>query len=63
MMKRVKVTVPLIMEIDPEAWDLTYGTGTKVADIREDVREYIVNAVMNTGAAHEGAVVSAVLRP
>lgn len=37
----MKVRVGFTVEIDPEAWDLNYGTGTEAAVIREDVRTYI----------------------
>lgn len=39
----MKVRVTMTVDIDPEAWDLNYGTGTDAAAVREDVRTYIEN--------------------
>ena len=40
---RVKIT--LTVNIDPDAWDLNYGTGTSAKAIREDVQTYIETTV------------------
>lgn len=40
----VKVRVTMTVDIDPEAWDQNYDTGTDLAKIREDVRQYVTEA-------------------
>jgi hypothetical protein len=35
----MKVRVVLVVELDPKAWQEEYG----VTDVREDVREYVLN--------------------
>ena len=41
----MKVVVTLEIEIDPEAWDTSYGTGTRPSDVRPDVKWYVQNTV------------------
>ena len=41
----MKVIVTLEVEVDPEEWDMTYGTGTKAADVRKDVKEYVAHSI------------------
>jgi hypothetical protein len=55
MPKTQKVTLSVTIEIDPEAWDLAYGTGTSTTEIRDDVRSYFIN-VIQAGGAGDGAV-------
>lgn len=45
---RVKITMTL--DIDPEAWDQTYGTGSSAAAVREDVREHALYTLTETYA-------------
>lgn len=49
------VTFSVAIEVDPQEWDLAYGSGTSVKEIREDVRRYFVNTIQQCGAA-DGAV-------
>ena len=37
----MKVRVCVTVDIDPEAWDMNYGTGTDPATVREDVKTYL----------------------
>jgi hypothetical protein len=58
-MKTVKIRVPLTIEVDPAEWDLIYGSGKSAAEIREDVRAYVLNAVQGQpGIEESGAVVT-----
>ena len=34
----MKVRVTVTLDIDPEAWDMNYGTGTTPAAVRADVQ-------------------------
>ena len=49
----MKILVTLALEIDPEAWDTTYGTGTAAAAVRQDVREYVLNHVQGAAGIEE----------
>jgi hypothetical protein len=60
--RTTKVSVNLVIEVDPDSWDLAYGTGTKVADIRDDVREYVLNAMLSTAPVDEGGIVDVTLK-
>jgi hypothetical protein len=42
-MTRIKFTVSLSVEVDADAWDLAYGTGTDPAAVRDDVRAYLAD--------------------
>jgi hypothetical protein len=42
-MSTIKVPVTLTLDIDPQMWDLAFGTGTDEAAVRDDVRAYLVN--------------------
>jgi hypothetical protein len=37
----MKVRCSFVVDVDPEAWDLNYGTGTQPAQVRNDVRRYV----------------------
>jgi hypothetical protein len=41
----MKVHVEFTVDIDPEAWDAAYGTGTDPKVVREDVRIYVENVI------------------
>jgi hypothetical protein len=41
----MKVRVEVTLEVDPEVWDLNYGTGTEARFVREDVKSYVQNMV------------------
>ena len=41
----MKVIVTLEVEVDPEDWNMVYGTGTKAADVRKDVKEYVAHSI------------------
>jgi hypothetical protein len=43
----MKVKITVTVDIDPEVWDLNYGTGTSAKAIREDVQrdaEYAIQS-------------------
>ena len=37
----MRVKISITVEVDSAEWDLEYGTGTKAADVREDVIDYV----------------------
>lgn len=41
----MKVRITLTVDIDPEAWDMNYGTGTDPAAVRADVKTYVEGTV------------------
>lgn len=50
----MKVRVVLTLEVDPREWQQVYAPGRVRTDIREDVRDYVTNAVGSTAAALDG---------
>ena len=42
----MKVTVTLVVDVDPQDWDADYGTGTSAADVRADVKRHVLNAAL-----------------
>ena len=56
-MATMKVRVTLSIEVDVEAWNLAYGTGSATA-IRQDVADYVVAQVQGCAAADEGGIVN-----
>lgn len=42
----MKVKIEFTLDVDVEAWDANYFTGTVPADVREDVRTYVFHGVM-----------------
>lgn len=57
----MKINVTLKIDIDPESWDLAYGTGTEPAAVEADVRQYVLNGVQQSAAGQERAIVGATL--
>lgn len=55
------VTVTLRVEVDPEAWALTYGTGG-ARNIREDVKVYAHSMIDGSAAASEGVITDVTVR-
>ena len=51
----MKVIVTLEIEVDKDEWDTAYGTGTKAADIRKDVREYVAQSMNDLMQENNGA--------
>lgn len=58
----MKIRVTLSLEVDPEMWQLIYGNGYPgAAEVRGDVRDYVLNAVQQCPAAQEDAITSVTL--
>ncbi len=55
MSRRVKVVVKLIVEVDAEEWNAAYGCGDKVAEIREDVKRYMLNQTQQSPGVQESS--------
>lgn len=58
----MRVTVTLVLDVDPEAWDLAYGTGTDQAAVRADVKDYAADQVRHSAAGTEGGIRSVEVR-
>lgn len=58
----MKVTITLSVEVDRDAWELTYGAHDAVATLRTDVKEYVLNHVQGSAAAEEGAITRVTLK-
>ena len=58
----MKITITVVLEIDRDAWELAYGTQPSAADLREDVRSYVLDAMQGSAAAMEGGIRSAQLK-
>jgi hypothetical protein len=43
----MKVKITFTVDIDPEVWDLNYGTGTSAKAIREDVQNSAEDAIQS----------------
>ena len=41
MGQKIKVSISATIEVDPETWDMNYGTGTQATAIKEDVKRYV----------------------
>jgi hypothetical protein len=41
----MRISVTLSLDVDPEAWDLEYGTGTAAKDVRADVQAHVRGTV------------------
>lgn len=46
----MKVKIELTLDVNPESWGEDYGS-EGVAEVRQDVKEYVRNVVQNTEAA------------
>ena len=57
-MTKIKIRIELTVEVDPETWDLEYGT----EELRQDVKDYVLNHVQGSAASESGAIVSTTLR-
>lgn len=54
----MKIVVKLVIEVDPKAWNLSYGCGDTAAEVREDVRSYALGSVRDSAGMDEtGATV------
>jgi hypothetical protein len=49
----MKMNVTLTIEVDPKAWDQSYGSGSSVSEVRADVREYVHNQVQQSAGILE----------
>lgn len=58
--KTITVSVSLKLTVDPEAWNLAYGTGADRKSVVEDVRSYFLNMAQQCAAAEEGGITEAV---
>ena len=51
----VQISVNVTLEVNRAEWDLTYGTGTGVGVVRDNVREYVLNMLHGLTAGDSGA--------
>lgn len=57
----MKITVTLAIEVDQEAWGLTYGTSGTQA-IRDDVKSYVVETLQGSAAVDEKCITAVIAR-
>lgn len=60
--KSITVSIPLVFEVNPEAWAAEYGGCESVSELRDAVTEYAVSQVSQSPAAEAGAFVNVRLR-
>lgn len=53
---KVRIRVTLILDVDREEWDLSYGSGETIEELRDDVKRYILNNIQQSPAADDGAI-------
>ena len=41
----MKISVRLTIDVEPSEWHAVYGNGDSASEVRQDVREYVLNAV------------------
>lgn len=51
----IKVPISVTLEVSREDWDLAYGTGTAAADVKENVRDHIINMLCELTSGNAGA--------
>lgn len=56
----IKVRVTATVEVDYVAWANLYGIA--VAQVRDDVRNYVTGALQDTAAQEAGAITAVVIR-
>lgn len=52
-MSNTRITVTLEITVDPEAWYDVYGQGRTLAEVRRDVREYVLNDIQQSAGMQE----------
>ncbi len=57
----MKVRVTLTIDVDRDAWNSIYGNGNGdgAAEVRDDVRAYVLEQVQGSAAADEGGILNA----
>lgn len=55
MAREIKVSISAVLTVDPDGWDLAYGTGTDEAVVRKDVQEAIVLILEELTKGQSGA--------
>lgn len=58
----MKVAITLTLDIDPETWDLMYGTGTTATEVRADVKRYVREQVAGSAAGEADAITATAVR-
>lgn len=56
----MKIQVKLTIEVDPETWELVYGN--EPAELRADVREYVLGSIQGSAAADAGCITRVTLQ-
>ncbi|MBP6997916.1 MAG: hypothetical protein KBB39_17415 [Phycicoccus sp.] len=59
MTNTMKVRVTLTIDVDRDAWNSIYGNGDGAAEVRDDVRAYVLEQVQGSAAADEGGILNA----
>lgn len=56
----MKIRVELTVEIDPDAWEMTYGTPRD--ELRQDVKTYVLGYIQGSAAAEEDCITRVTLK-
>jgi hypothetical protein len=51
----IKIPINVTLDVSRKEWDLAYGTGTVAADVKEDVREHILNMLHELTSGNSGS--------
>lgn len=49
----MKIAINLIVEVDPESWSGVYGCEATATAVREDVKSYIYNQVVQSAGVED----------
>jgi hypothetical protein len=49
----MKILVTLAVDVDPQEWDEVYGNGSSPAEVRADIRSYILNHVQESAGMED----------
>ena len=50
----MRIAITLLIDVDPAKWDAVHGHGSAQAEVREDVRSYVLTSVQGS-AGMEGS--------
>ena len=56
-MTKITISVNLNITVDPEAWYDVYGSARKPAEVRKDVKDYVLYAVQQLSGVTESSAV------
>jgi hypothetical protein len=51
----IRISIPAVLEVSRSEWDQAYGTGTGAIEVRDNVREHILNMLHELTSGNSGA--------